>query len=60
MTDTQLPNTNSATGWRAWLLTDTPTSRRHAKMASLYQNWLQFRGNPMAMFGFLSIVSTEK
>ncbi|MFC4271219.1 ABC transporter permease subunit [Sneathiella chungangensis] len=40
-------------GWRAWLLTDTPTSRNHARIASFYQGWLSFRTNPMAMFGLL-------
>ena len=42
MTDTSL---------RAWLLTDTPTSRRHAKLSALYQGWLSFRSNTMAMIG---------
>ncbi|MEM9778488.1 MAG: nickel transporter permease [Pseudomonadota bacterium] len=36
---------------RGWLLTDTPTSRRHAKMAALYKGWLSFRSNTMAMIG---------
>ncbi len=36
---------------RAWLLTDTPTSRRHAKFAAAYQGWLSFRSNTMAMIG---------
>lgn len=36
---------------RAWLLTDTPTSRRHAKLSALYQGWLSFRSNSMAMVG---------
>jgi peptide/nickel transport system permease protein len=36
---------------RQWLLTDTPTSRRHAKLSALYQGWLSFRGNTMAMAG---------
>ena len=36
---------------RAWLLTDTPTSRRHAKLSALYQGWLSFRSNTMAMIG---------
>ncbi|MEM7613448.1 MAG: nickel transporter permease [Pseudomonadota bacterium] len=36
---------------RGWLLTDTPTSRRHAKMAALYKGWLSFRSNTMAMVG---------
>lgn len=38
-------------GWRAWLTSDTPTSRRQAKLSSLYHGWLAFRANPMAMFG---------
>jgi peptide/nickel transport system permease protein len=42
-------------GWREWLTTDTPTSRRHARIAALYHGWLSFRSNPMAMFG-LSIL----
>ncbi len=36
---------------RQWLLTDTPTSRRHAKLSALYQGWLTFRSNTMAMVG---------
>lgn len=38
--------------WRQWLLTDTPTSRRQAKLAAIYQAWLSFTRNQMAMFGF--------
>lgn len=36
---------------REWLLTDTPTSRRHAKLSALYTGWLSFRSNTMAMIG---------
>lgn len=36
---------------RAWLMTDAPTSRRHARLANLYQGWLTLRANSMAMFG---------
>ena len=36
---------------REWLLTDTPTSRRHAKLSALYTGWLSFRANTMAMVG---------
>ncbi|MBN2906076.1 MAG: ABC transporter permease [Rhodobacteraceae bacterium] len=39
------------TGWRDWLLTDTPQSRNQARLAALFQGWLSFRSNPMAMFG---------
>ncbi len=38
-------------GLRAWLLTDTPSSRRHARLAAWYQAWLSFRANPMTMIG---------
>ena len=36
---------------RSWLLSDTPTSRRQAKLSSIYQGWLTFRSNSMAMAG---------
>ncbi|MBE9476106.1 MAG: ABC transporter permease [Proteobacteria bacterium] len=41
---------------RAWLLTDTPTSRRHAKYAAAYQGWLSFRSNTMAMIGLWILI----
>jgi len=37
--------------WREWLLTDTPTSRRHARISAWYQAWLSLRSNHMAMIG---------
>ncbi len=36
---------------REWLLTDTPTSRRHARYAAAYSGWLTLRANTMAMVG---------
>jgi len=42
---------------RQWLLTDTPTSRRHAKLSSMYQGWLSFRGNTMAMIGLWILIA---
>ena len=36
---------------REWLLTETPTSRRHAKISAFYQGWLTLRSNTMAMIG---------
>jgi len=36
-------------GFRGWLLTDTPTSRFHARCVALYSGWLKFRSNTMAM-----------
>ena len=41
---------------KAWLLTDTPTSRRHAKLSALYLGWLSFRSNTMAMIGLAILV----
>ena len=42
-----------STGVRAWLLSDEPTSRRHARLSSWYQGWLTFRGNTLAMIGLI-------
>ncbi len=42
-------------GWRAQLLTDTPRSRREAKLGALYRGWLRFRRNRLAVLG-LAIV----
>ncbi|MEX5727340.1 peptide/nickel transport system permease protein [Rhodovulum iodosum] len=39
------------TGWRDWLLTDTPHSRSQARLSALYQGWLAFRRNSLAMLG---------
>jgi len=41
----------SGDGWRAWLMTDTPTSRNHARLAAFYHGWLTLRSNAMAMIG---------
>ena len=43
-------------GWRAWLLTDAPTSRRHARAAAFYRGWLDLRSNTMAMVGLAILV----
>ncbi len=42
---------SSEQGLRAWLLTDTPSSRRHAQLGAWYRGWLSFRSNPMTMLG---------
>ena len=41
---------------RQWLLTDEPTSRRHARLASFYKGWLTLRSNSMAMVGLAILV----
>ncbi|WP_340118917.1 nickel transporter permease [Pelagibius sp. 7325] len=46
-----------AGGWRAWLLSGSPASRRQARLGRLYIAWLGFRGNHLAMLG-LGIVLT--
>ena len=38
-------------GWRARLLSDTPGSRREAKLGQAYRGWLQFKRNRLAVLG---------
>lgn len=47
---------SEAQSLRAWLSTDTPTSRRHARYAAAYQGWLSFRSNTMAMIGLWILI----
>ncbi len=42
---------SATTTWRKWLLTETPTSRNHARLSSLYKGWLALRSNTLAMIG---------
>jgi peptide/nickel transport system permease protein len=41
--------------WQAWLLTDTPASRRQAALGLAYRRWTRFASNPLSVFG-LSIL----
>lgn len=43
-------------GWRAQLLSDTPRSRREAKLGALYRGWLRFRRNRLALLGLAIVV----
>jgi peptide/nickel transport system permease protein len=43
--------------WHQWLTTDTPHSRRQARLAQLYLGWLNFRANPLAMLGLAIILA---
>lgn len=43
-------------GWRAWLLTDEPRSRRQARAAAWYQGWLSLRSNTLAMVGLFILL----
>ncbi|MDQ2095008.1 nickel transporter permease [Rhodalgimonas zhirmunskyi] len=49
-------STTETVGWRAWLMTDAPGSRTQARLASLYNGWLSFRSNPMAMAGLVILL----
>jgi peptide/nickel transport system permease protein len=40
----------------AWLVSDTPTSRRQAAWGRLYRLWSDFRRNPLAMVGLITIL----
>jgi peptide/nickel transport system permease protein len=42
--------------WRSWLLTDTPASRRQARLGRLYLSWLAFCRNPLALAGLVIVL----
>ncbi len=46
-----------ASGWRAWLTTDTPRSRLQARSVQAYLAWLSFARNPLAVLGLLIVVA---
>ncbi|MGO4172137.1 nickel transporter permease [Bosea sp. TAF32] len=46
----------SSAGLHAWLISDSPASRRQARLGQLYRQWLAFRRNPMAVAGLAIIV----
>ncbi len=46
----------SSAGLHAWLISDSPTSRRQARLGQLYRQWLAFKRNPMAVAGLAIIV----
>ncbi|HEX5327927.1 MAG TPA: ABC transporter permease [Acetobacteraceae bacterium] len=46
----------SGTTLRAWLLTETPASRRQAAWGRTYRGWLLFRRNTLAMVGLVTVV----
>ena len=41
---------------RDWLLSDAPQTRRQARLGAIYQGWLTFRANKLAMFGLIILV----
>jgi len=42
---------------RDWLLSDTPSTRRQARLGALYQGWLTFRANRLAMLGLVILIA---
>ena len=46
----------TAQGWRDWLLTDTPSSRRQAAWGRRYRLWRDFQANKLAMGGLVVVV----
>lgn len=46
-----------AAGLRDWLLSDAPTSRRQARLGALWQGWLRFRENTLAMVGLVILLA---
>ncbi|MBN9454387.1 MAG: ABC transporter permease [Bosea sp.] len=46
----------SSAGLHAWLISDSPESRRQARLGQLYRQWLAFKRNPMAVAGLVIIV----
>ena len=47
----------SARQLEAWLLSNTPTSRRHARLGSLYKGWLKLKSNKLAMLGLFILIA---
>lgn len=41
---------------RAWLLSDAPHTRRQARYGVIYQGWLTFRANKLAMLGLVILL----
>ena len=41
---------------REWLLSDAPQTRAQARLGAIYQGWLTFRANKLAMFGLLILI----
>ena len=41
---------------REWLLSDAPTTRRQARLGALYQGWLVFRANHLAVVGLIILI----
>ncbi len=55
MSDTNIPSPANQS-LREWLLSETPTSRKQARMASLYQGWLTLKSNNLTMIGLFILL----
>ncbi|WP_373356574.1 ABC transporter permease [Pseudoroseicyclus sp. CXY001] len=51
------PLQDAPEGRRAWLLSQTPQSRRQAAWGNAYRRWLQFRANTLAMIGLVTVLA---
>ncbi|WP_092497291.1 ABC transporter permease [Faunimonas pinastri] len=45
-----------APGWREWLLTERPASRRQARLGRAYASWTRFASNRLALVGLAILV----
>ncbi|SFI73708.1 peptide/nickel transport system permease protein [Bosea sp. OK403] len=45
------------TTWTDYLTTDSPSSRRQARLGQLYRQWLAFKRNPLAVAGLVIVVA---
>ncbi|TCR61401.1 nickel transporter permease [Bosea sp. BK604] len=43
--------------WTDYLITDSPASRRQARLGQFYRQWLAFRRNPLAVIGLVIVVA---
>ena len=44
-------------GWKAWLTTDAPASRRQARLGQFWRQWLAFKRNPLAVLGLAIVIA---
>jgi peptide/nickel transport system permease protein len=44
-------------GWKTWLTTDAPASRRQARLGQFWRQWLAFRRNPLAVLGLIIVIA---
>jgi peptide/nickel transport system permease protein len=49
-------NTMAATGWRDWLMSDAPQSRRQATLGRWYAGWRTFARNRLAVSGLVIVL----